>query len=328
MLDYKMDLNTKSGSVDFYNDRYNNGYMIDWPLERKLRIVKIIKEMNLPGKGEALDYGCGNGVFTALIKKILPYWNVYGIDISEISVRNASKLNTDCTFFCADDKALVDKKFDFIFSHHVLEHVYDIDKCCEEVSSMLNSNGYMLHIMPCGNEGSFEYNLCSKIENGINRGMQNRFFFEDEGHLRRLKSKELADKFKVYNINIIYASYANQYYGALDWITDCDPNFIYKITEINKAKGITNKLILYLIRTKLLLLQKAKYVKIFYDRIPLKANTLILMVKFPWKFSKLFIAKNICHYYKAMADSEWKHKSKQENGSEMFLCFNAKRIKL
>lgn len=316
-----MDLNNKSDSVEFYNDRYTIGYMEEWPLKRKLRISQLITEMNLPSTGEALDYGCGNGVFTILIKQLLPAWNVYGVDISDVAVQNASKQHPNCVFLSTEDKSLTSKKFDLIFSHHVLEHVYDIDICCQEIAFMLKPHAYMLHILPCGNEGSLEYNLCFKIKNGINREMQNRFFFEDEGHVRRLKSKELSDKFKIQNISMVNASYANQYYGALDWISDYDTEFINTVTDINKVKSITDKIALYLIRTKLHRLKKAKDTNRFYDQVPLKANTMILMFKFPLKLIKKFIATSICIYYKKMADNEWKNNSKQENGSEMFLCY-------
>ncbi len=48
----------------------------------------------------------------------------------------------------------------------------------------LKPESSMLHFMPCGNEGSYEYNVCLLRSDGINTELENRFFFEDEGHVR------------------------------------------------------------------------------------------------------------------------------------------------
>jgi hypothetical protein len=50
----------------------------------------------------------------------------------------------------------------------------------------------MLHILPCGNEGSFEHNVCLLRKDGINPELEGRFFFEDEGHVRRLTTEQLS----------------------------------------------------------------------------------------------------------------------------------------
>ena len=113
-----MDLYNKSNSVEFYDDRYKQGYMENWPLKKKQRIIDIIHSMKLPVTGEALDFGCGNGVFTGVIKEALPQWKVYGVDISAVAIENAKKRYTDCNFFVLNEGSHTDKKFDFIFSHH------------------------------------------------------------------------------------------------------------------------------------------------------------------------------------------------------------------
>jgi len=44
----------------FYDARYERGYMDEWPLEKKQRVLGLVKGFNLPETGEALDLGCGN----------------------------------------------------------------------------------------------------------------------------------------------------------------------------------------------------------------------------------------------------------------------------
>lgn len=308
-----LNLFDKSESIDFYNDRYSQGYMEDWPLKKKQRIIQIIKSLNLPERGEALDYGCGNGVFTAVIKEVLPNWNVSGSDVSEVAIKNAAKRYPDCQFFYSENKEFINKKFDFIFSHHVLEHVYDIDKSCEEIASLTSPHAYLLHVLPCGNKGSLEYTICSSREGGINKEIQNRFFYEDPGHVRRLKSQELSDKFKIYRFNLVDGYFSNQYYGAFDWITDYDTDFINEICDIKKTKGFLNKVNLIGLRIRLLLLYKTKSIVKFYNNSSNAAGV--------FNKVKFFVAQKVSDFYLKKSEWEWEHHSKQQNGSEMYICF-------
>ncbi|MFA4942497.1 MAG: class I SAM-dependent methyltransferase, partial [Patescibacteria group bacterium] len=157
----QFNLKDESNSKEFYESRYLDGYMDDWPTEKKLRITEIIKSLNLPETGEALDFGCGNGVFSEVLKKSLPSWKIYGCDISETAILNAAKKLPNCTFFINNDQKYISKKFDFVFTHHVLEHVFDIKKSAEQINQRLKEKSSMLHIFPCGNPGSYEFKLCN-----------------------------------------------------------------------------------------------------------------------------------------------------------------------
>lgn len=134
----------------FYNDQYASGYMDEWPDDKKKRIFETIRTFNLPETGDALDYGCGNGVFTGVLRRALPKWNVYGIDISSIAINNAQKRYPDCSFFLSSDLCLINKKFDFLFSHHVLEHVDDIAEAWPEIDLYLKKQASCLHVVTTG----------------------------------------------------------------------------------------------------------------------------------------------------------------------------------
>ena len=153
----------------FYNDWYARGYMDEWPIEKKQRVFKLIKCLNLTETGDLLDLGCGNGEFTGFLKKALPKWNVYGIDISSVAIENAKKRNPDCLFYLSSDSNFIGKKFDFLFTHHVLEHVENMNKIWEEINKYLKEKTSILHILPCGNEGSFEYDLSLLKRMGLRR---------------------------------------------------------------------------------------------------------------------------------------------------------------
>lgn len=86
-------------SKSFYDNWYSKGHMWEWDLKKKLRVLEMIQELNLPKTGCALDFGCGNGVWAAVIKKALPNWKVFGTDISSQAISNAERRFPHLNFF-------------------------------------------------------------------------------------------------------------------------------------------------------------------------------------------------------------------------------------
>ena len=202
-------------SAEFYEDRYEQGYLEEWPIEKKRKIFEVIQDIQLPAKGEALDFGCGNGVLTEIIRQGLPSWKIFGTDISNKAVSNARLSYPKCTFFEANSPDFTQKKFDFIFTNHVFEHVFNLTEVFNQMNEYLKPKSSMLHFLPCGNEGSYEYNICLLRKDGINTELAKRFFFEDEGHVRRLTTDEfcklkkkplliinILDEFKEIRVNL------------------------------------------------------------------------------------------------------------------------------
>src|SRR5437667_11616586 len=105
----------KRASVDFYEERYTQGYLDEWPAYKKRRIAEFVRSAELPESGEALDFGCGNGILTEVVRQALPVgWTTCGTDISQVAIQNARGRYPDCSFFPADDDHLRGKKFDFL----------------------------------------------------------------------------------------------------------------------------------------------------------------------------------------------------------------------
>ena len=154
-------------SVEFYENRYKQGYMEEWSIENKLKIFDVIQELKLPAKGEALDFGCGNGVLTEIVRQALPSWKIYGTDISKKAIENAKIRYQNCTFFETNTPDFTQKKFDFVFTNHVFEHVFNLREVFNQMDKYLKSKSSMLHFLPCGNEGSYEYNICLLRKHGI-----------------------------------------------------------------------------------------------------------------------------------------------------------------
>lgn len=321
----KKELYQKEEAIDFYENRYKVGYMDEWPVEKKQRVFEILRSLPLPETGEALDYGCGNGVFTDLLRQALPKWKIYGSDISQNAVTNAITRFPECTFFVSDNDQKSEKKFDFLFSHHVLEHVFDIEKAMSEINDYLKPQASIMHILPCGNEDSFEYNLCKLRVDGFNASMENRFFFEDEGHVRRLTTQRASDLIKVHGFTLEKEYYSNQYHGAVKWITQLTATFIKEFANPEKAINEEAKNKLAKLRSKLLFLAKLQRPYALYKDIKAIKN------KQPKHYIALLaymipslISYPITAMINAKAKKEWDLNKEAKNGSEMYIFYTRK----
>ena len=314
-------------SRDFYEERYDHGYMDQWPLEKKQRIFDVIRSLDLPAEGDALDFGCGNGVLTEIVRQALPpAWRVYGTDLSSKAVGNAQRRYPSCTFFSGETTASVPERYDFLFTHHVLEHVYDIDETIDLMEGFLKDHAAMLHILPCGNEGSFEHGVCISRTDGINAELQNRFFYDEEGHVRRLTSNQLKSFFMPRGFELSKDFYCYQQAGAIDWITRSDRSFIEMFADPTKARDQQAKRRLSQLRWKLLLVHLLRRPavavdnKLRQDRRTLRDCVLIAAGLVLYPFSHL-VNRSI----KRRADAEWERDRMNPGGSEMFHFYKRKR---
>ena len=283
---------------------------------------EVLRELKLPPNGKALDFGCGNGVFTRIIKDTLPGWEVYGVEISSVAVQNARKRVPNCTFFEAVDSDHYKNQFDFLFSHHVIEHVPDISEIFEVINGYLKQQSSQLHILPCGNKGSYEYEISILNKNGIDPKKENRFFYEEPGHLRRLTSDEFAAYEKKIGFDLKKEFYSNQEYGAINWITKSSPRFVKKLTDTNDALNNESLKKLEKLRKKLLPLT---YLQFPYSKFLEIKNKWHKKLSDHLKLSILFIpamiSKPFYRYWDKKAAEEWEKNKPQKNGSEMFLFF-------
>lgn len=314
-----MDLKNIKKSIIFYNNRYSKGYMEDWPLWKKKRVSEVIKSLKLPKHGKVLDFGCGNGIFSQVIKQVLPEWEVYGTDVSIKAVNKARKKYPQCIFYSLFGKKYKNVKYNFIFTHHVLEHVYDISKAWKQISSLTKRRAGILHILPCGNKGSFEHKICSLRENGFNK-QNGRFFFEDEGHLRRLDTQKMNLLASKNGFTLKRQLYSGQYYGSLKFLTSENYKFILDFTSSSEVPDIKTKLTLSILRIQLILLSFIKKNAFSLSSFNYKKrNIKIIRSLFILPFSLVF--KLIDCYYDKKADIEWEKRKEDKAGSEMYLYY-------
>lgn len=316
------DLHDTKTAIDFYDKRYKDGYMEEWDDIKKNKVLEVIQLLELPATGKALDFGCGNGVFTNIIKKALPGWEVYGVEISPTAVSNARIKFPQCNFFGIEEAGQHLHSFDFLFSHHVIEHVQDLTETFSIIDSYLKPQASQLHILPCGNAGSYEQQICLLRKNGIETDKENRFFFEEPGHLRRLNTAEFATYEKAIGFSLAKEFYSNQHYGAVNWITKSSPRFVKKLTDASTAVNEDAKKELQQLRGKLLPLTYLQFPYSKYWAVKSKWHKSVTdYIKLAVYFFPAMVSKMVYDTYDAKSAAEWKQHKTEVNGSEMFLFF-------
>lgn len=208
---------TDADARALYDRRYRDGYMDFWARSNLRRIAALLRQLAIPNGARVLDFGCGTGVFSALLRESLPGTVVLGCDVSQAAVERASARHNDVEFFVLDQDTIAAHagRFDFIFSHHVLEHVVDLHATIADLKVLLTNDGRMLHVLPCGNPGSLHHRICGAYEDGFDPHAGNRFFFEEPGHLRRLTADQLATALDRFGLQTTTTWFTNQHWGAI-----------------------------------------------------------------------------------------------------------------
>jgi SAM-dependent methyltransferase len=309
--------NRDPGQVErFYDDRYGAGYMEEWPAWKKRRIRDVVRALDLPRAGRALDFGCGQGVFTQVVKDALPGWEVHGCDISQVAIDLAAQRFPRCRFFAAGDPARRPDRFDLVLSHHVLEHVADLGRTFAEMADHAGASARMLHVLPCGNPGSLEHRIASVRPGGIDPARGNRFWFEDEGHLRRLTTAEMEAQLARLGFRLIDARYANQFHGTLDWVTTCGAEFVADFADPTRVADADDEAELARLRARLDRLARLR------TAAPLRRPRSVReAVRTVLGLGRQPIARAVDRYCLLRSDLEWRMRSRQAGGSEMYLVF-------
>lgn len=307
---------------DFYEARYAAGYMETWPDWKRARVRGIVAELPLPASGEALDFGCGNGVFTQALREALPGWNVHGTDLAETALANARERVPEASFFRMGEARPSAPRFDLVFTHHVLEHVLDLDAALTVIDGFLKPGAAVLHILPCGNPGSFEHEVCGLRSDGIDAAREGRFFFEDEGHVRRLDTGRLVDAYARRGYRLGREFYAGQRAGAIHWITAAGPAFVATFADPSHARDARAAARLRALGRRLGALARLRRIKREVEgrwaRGRLRPWTLLRMAA----VLPLYLAGRVAdRRIVAASEREWAERRGEPNGSEMYLFF-------
>ena len=90
-----------------------------------------------------LEVGCGAGYYPRNLKELFTNAEYTGTDISETAIKfckSKSSFNFICTDFL---KNSLNKKFDLVFSHALIDHVYDVDLFIEKIIGATDRFAYV-----------------------------------------------------------------------------------------------------------------------------------------------------------------------------------------
>jgi trans-aconitate 2-methyltransferase len=104
---------------------------------------RIVEEFKLKGTERILDLGCGDGVLTARLSKLVPKGEVIGIDASRGMIETAlTRQVENLRFILMDINDLTfDQEFDIIFSNATLHWVKDHYRLLGNVKRALRPKG-------------------------------------------------------------------------------------------------------------------------------------------------------------------------------------------
>lgn len=317
------DLYDADSAVRYYEQRYAGGYMDEWPTVKKQRIFDLVRSLNLPDRGRALDFGCGNGVFTDVVRQALgPGWTITGSEISTVALENARRRYPACQFLRGDDPALTATPFDFFFTHHVLEHVYDLGEALRLLDGFIAPAATGLHIMPCGNEGSYQHGLALLRTDGINPAMGNRFFMDEEGHVRRLRTRDLVVEYERLGYRLLLDRYCVHERGFAHWITDLGPERVRETLDPSKGVDTAGQRRLRSLRFRFLLLWFLRHqAPMVEEKLAKRERTLrdyaLLALGLPF----YPLSKPLDGYLRGADADEWERLNRDPRAGEMYLAF-------
>lgn len=90
-----------------------------------------------------LEIGCGTGIYPIKHRDLFNGIWYTGIDIGLPSIEHC-KRNSDFTFICGDFiKMDLPERYDLVFSHAVIDHVYDINKFLAKIVQVCSRHAYI-----------------------------------------------------------------------------------------------------------------------------------------------------------------------------------------
>jgi trans-aconitate methyltransferase len=317
------DLYDAETAVEYYEQRYAQGYMAEWPTAKKQRVFEFVRALGLPPTGRALDFGCGNGVFTDVVRQALgPGWTITGSEISTVALENARARFPACRFLHGEDPALAAEPFDFFFTHHVLEHVYDLPEVLGLLDRLMAPAAVGVHIMPCGNEGSYQHALALLRTDGIDPAMGRRFFMDEEGHVRRLRTDDLVAEYRTLGYTLAAERYGVHTQGFMDWVTGLGPERVRETLDPSRAVDAAARRRLSRLRIGYLALWFLRH------QAPMVEEKLGKRERSPRDYALLalglplyLVSKPVDGWLRRAPERDWAARGTDRRAGEMFLAF-------
>lgn len=198
-------------------------------LERMELLVEFIKRLR-PGK--VLDIGCGSGYLGHLIKKINSNIAFTGFDISEYAIGLAQSY--DRVYLLDIDKEDIPENsghFDMVVCADVLEHIYDVDHCLNEIKRVLKPDGKAVITTP--NFSYWKYRIICVLG-----GIPN--ILKDPRHIRTFNHDFLSNKCHGEDFGVAYSIKEKKNFLTKMLETIFNKTVILILTKKNYGKNQSN----------------------------------------------------------------------------------------
>jgi SAM-dependent methyltransferase len=170
----------KKASNEWYEEIHDSNHLLHDDFIKYFNKIKL-------DITSVLEVGCGTGIYPIRHKEMFENLKYTGIDFSKTNIEYC-KNNSKFDFIEGDFiKMEMDAKYDLVFSHAVIDHVYDIDtfiknliKSCKKYAYINSYRGYFPglenHKMKWRDEDNCYYNNISirqvekvLLENGLTK---------------------------------------------------------------------------------------------------------------------------------------------------------------
>ena len=117
----------------------------DIEIKYATHILRNFIDLNKIKNASILEIGSGDGYVIEKLSEEYPTLDFLGLEMDGSYYKNKSKmvLNYD-----GNDLSFLEKKFDLVFSLHVIEHIKDLNSHAKQVKNILNPNGFWVNIVP------------------------------------------------------------------------------------------------------------------------------------------------------------------------------------
>ena len=103
----------------------------------------FLKFLKIKEPRTVLEVGCGTGYYPIKLKELFSDVKYTGTDISETAIKQCKK-NSSFEFIAGDFlKIDFTKKFDLVFSHAVVDHVYDMNAFVLKIAELTKQFAYI-----------------------------------------------------------------------------------------------------------------------------------------------------------------------------------------
>jgi ubiquinone/menaquinone biosynthesis C-methylase UbiE len=140
--------------VSKFYDEYVEKQIAKGYNERHILLNDYLIKMGMNSNSSILELGCGIGTITSLLTKTISNGKIVSVDISEESINQSKKTNTEKNIeFIVSDLANFtyrDFKFNYIVLFDVLEHVPAEQHCLifKEIVSLMDENSRLIIHIP------------------------------------------------------------------------------------------------------------------------------------------------------------------------------------